>query len=201
MSMTMRRVTVIMKFIMQIVNIFLHHKTELTWENFLIVQRQYGKRKSISVRVMGVGLVRMNVILLKRQRLVYVPVPNKGKVFLGISIIKQFPQQKILLKILFSRTYSVPGKLRYLRKALQTKMMGKLLLTLVLFCFSCKSNSQKRGGDSVYLCEGPLSYAYHLTSSCQGLRRCSTRIYHVSFEQAQKERRKLCRYCAKRREK
>ncbi|MDX5326878.1 MAG: hypothetical protein LPK80_11535, partial [Bacteroidota bacterium] len=44
----------------------------------------------------------------------------------------------------------------------------------------------------VYICKGPQSKRYHLDQNCRGLRNCSTRVYKVSLEEAQRMKRTLC---------
>jgi hypothetical protein len=45
----------------------------------------------------------------------------------------------------------------------------------------------------VYLCEGPYSKVYHKSETCRGLSHCSTRIYKVTLQEAQKEGRRPCK--------
>ncbi|MCS7086345.1 MAG: hypothetical protein RMM53_11035 [Bacteroidia bacterium] len=47
----------------------------------------------------------------------------------------------------------------------------------------------------VYICTGPKSYAYHLTTYCRGLRRCSAQVHDVSVAKAKAIGRRPCRFC------
>lgn len=61
---------------------------------------------------------------------------------------------------------------------------------------SCSKNSNDAfsTGEIVYICKGPYSKSYHHNSECQGLRSCSTEIFEVEIESAQKKGRTLCGY-------
>lgn len=52
----------------------------------------------------------------------------------------------------------------------------------------------KKQEEVVYICNGPSSQKYHYTKSCRGLKRCSTKIYKVSLEEARNRQRTLCGY-------
>lgn len=62
------------------------------------------------------------------------------------------------------------------------------LLTLVFI--SCVSSSNR-----VFICTGPYSKAYHKTSDCMGLSRCSGDIEGVSEDEAIDEGRHKCHFC------
>ncbi|QLH52843.1 MAG: hypothetical protein CH6_0223 [Candidatus Kapaibacterium sp.] len=47
----------------------------------------------------------------------------------------------------------------------------------------------------VWICKGPMSYAYHSTPNCKGLKNCSTDIYEVTLEEAKELNRRPCRFC------
>ncbi len=49
-------------------------------------------------------------------------------------------------------------------------------------------------GDSVLICEGKTSYAYHL-DYCQGLKQCRAEVKRVALTRAQAMKRKPCGYC------
>ena len=51
--------------------------------------------------------------------------------------------------------------------------------------------------ETVYICTGPKSECYHSTSSCQGLKACSTTIKAVSIEKAKEMNRRKCKWCYK----
>lgn len=52
--------------------------------------------------------------------------------------------------------------------------------------------------DSVYICTGGSSYAYHNTEYCMGLKNCRHKIIKVSLDDAVKKyNRKACHYCFK----
>jgi hypothetical protein len=64
------------------------------------------------------------------------------------------------------------------------------IFVLSLLAVSCKTaNSQ------VYICTGPYSKAYHKTSECMGLSRCSGDIEGVSEDEAIEEGRHKCHFC------
>lgn len=49
--------------------------------------------------------------------------------------------------------------------------------------------------NSVYICTGPRSKAYHSTKKCKGLRRCSREIKQITLEEAKLLGRGGCRWC------
>lgn len=67
------------------------------------------------------------------------------------------------------------------------KLIALLILNLILL--GCNST------DKVYICNGPHSKAYHKTSHCQGLRRCSTDIESTDITSAKRMNRRECGYC------
>lgn len=67
--------------------------------------------------------------------------------------------------------------------------MKRLLIIIIIGFLGCGSSN------TVYLCNGPQSKAYHKISYCQGLRRCSTDIETVDIATAKAKNRKACRYC------
>ena len=87
--------------------------------------------------------------------------------------------------------------------------MKKIILSaLVLICLSFtinysnnsneleKQNSDSRQNEStVYICNGPKSYAYHSNGSCSGLNNCSTQIYAISLSEALNKGRRACQRC------
>ncbi len=48
--------------------------------------------------------------------------------------------------------------------------------------------------NEVFICKGPKSKRFHYTSDCRGLKRCSTKIYMVSLQEAKNLHRTLCGY-------
>lgn len=62
-------------------------------------------------------------------------------------------------------------------------------LILITGVFGCNN-------DSVYICKGHLSKAYHKSESCYGLKWCSKEILEVSKEKAvKKHHRHACSFC------
>lgn len=49
--------------------------------------------------------------------------------------------------------------------------------------------------NTVYICNGPKSYAYHTRSTCSGLNNCSTQIYAITLSDALKRGRRACQKC------
>lgn len=70
--------------------------------------------------------------------------------------------------------------------------MKILLLSIFLLCATSDSTQ-------VYICTGSTAYAYHKTTNCRGLKRCTGEIKKTSIEQAKKENRKACKLCYKKR--
>lgn len=66
--------------------------------------------------------------------------------------------------------------------------MKTLLLTLLLF------NVVRCTPTTVYVCDSPNAYRYHLTKNCRGLSNCSHRILAISIEEAEKENKTLCKW-------
>jgi hypothetical protein len=74
------------------------------------------------------------------------------------------------------------------------RIVFSLLLSLTLGTnFTPSTAPAKTKTEYVYLCEGPYSKVYHKSPECRGLSRCSTRIYKVTLEEAQKEGRRPCK--------
>jgi len=48
---------------------------------------------------------------------------------------------------------------------------------------------------TVYICNGPKSYAYHSHSRCSGLNNCSTQIYAINQSEALNIGRTACQKC------
>lgn len=68
--------------------------------------------------------------------------------------------------------------------------MKTLLLTLAL------SFNTHIKPDSVYLCMGSWSHAYHKITTCKGLRKCTTKLKKVSlYDATHKYKRTYCHYC------
>jgi hypothetical protein len=79
-----------------------------------------------------------------------------------------------------------------------------ILLAFILFTSSISYTtgenhslyiSKDSKGETVYICKGPSSKAYHNDKHCQGLRNCSTPIYSVDISEAIELGRKPCGYC------
>lgn len=66
--------------------------------------------------------------------------------------------------------------------------MKNLFLLIFISLLSFKS-------DTVFICSGPKSVAYHSRKGCRGLNNCSTEIREVSFVYAQKIGRRACLIC------
>ena len=64
------------------------------------------------------------------------------------------------------------------------------LIILAVFMTSCSLSNSR-----VYICTGPYSKAYHKTSECMGLSRCSGDIEGVSEDEAIEEGRHKCHFC------
>lgn len=60
----------------------------------------------------------------------------------------------------------------------------------LFFVTSCISTNSR-----VYICTGPYSKAYHKTSGCMGLSRCSDDIEGVTENEAIEEGRHKCHFC------
>jgi hypothetical protein len=73
------------------------------------------------------------------------------------------------------------------------KIFFSLLLSLSL-CTNFTISTTKSKVEYVYLCEGPYSKVYHRSATCRGLSNCSTRIYKVTLEEAQKLGRRPCKF-------
>ena len=67
--------------------------------------------------------------------------------------------------------------------------MQRFLLFVMISITGCNSV------DTVYLCNGPYSKAYHRTSHCKGLKYCTTDIESTDIGTAKEKNRRACRYC------
>lgn len=67
--------------------------------------------------------------------------------------------------------------------------MQKFLFLIIVSLISCNSS------DTVYVCNGPQSKAYHKTNHCKGLRRCTTDIETIDITTAKERQRRECGYC------
>ncbi|HTI60765.1 hypothetical protein [Mucilaginibacter sp.] len=75
--------------------------------------------------------------------------------------------------------------------------MKTLILFFLLTAGSLSVSAQTRP-DSVYICLGKYSHAYHRNTYCKGLRNCKAKIMYVSLGDAiKKYGRKACGYCYK----
>ena len=72
------------------------------------------------------------------------------------------------------------------------KSFAPLILSLLLFT-GFKPVPVKHRVEYVYVCEGPRSVVYHRSENCNGLSRCSTKIYKVMLEEAVKMGRRPCK--------
>lgn len=64
------------------------------------------------------------------------------------------------------------------------------LIILTILATSCSLSN-----NHVYICTGPYSKAYHKTSDCMGLSRCSGDIEGITEDEAIDEGRHKCRFC------
>jgi len=56
----------------------------------------------------------------------------------------------------------------------------------------------KQRPDSVYICLGKYSHAFHRNNFCKGLRNCKAKLIYISLSDAvNKYGRKACGYCYK----
>ena len=73
--------------------------------------------------------------------------------------------------------------------------MKTLLLSFLIAVSSLSVSAQTRP-DSVYICLGKYSHAYHRNNFCKGLRNCKAKVIYVSLNDAiNKYGRKACGYC------
>lgn len=84
--------------------------------------------------------------------------------------------------------------------------MKNLIFLSIVFLFFTACNSKDENSkliddsstpNSVYVCTGPSSKAYHNSKGCDGLRNCSKEIKSVSIEEAKNMKRRPCGYCYK----
>jgi hypothetical protein len=73
-----------------------------------------------------------------------------------------------------------------------------LLIILIPSCKNSKTENDIEGDEIVYICTGRLSKAYHISEDCQGLKRCSGEILHVTKDEAKKKNRQFCTFCKNR---
>lgn len=74
------------------------------------------------------------------------------------------------------------------------KIFFSLMLSMSLGTnFTATKIPTKTKTEFVYLCEGRYSRVYHKSPECRGLSRCSTRIFKVTLEEAQKQGRRPCK--------
>lgn len=77
-------------------------------------------------------------------------------------------------------------------------MKGLILSISFLFLFNCSTNSSDsflyNEFEKVYICKGHYSKSYHHDPECEGLRTCTTEIFEVTLESAEKKGRILCGY-------
>lgn len=69
--------------------------------------------------------------------------------------------------------------------------MKSILTISILMLFSLSFAPQQ---SQVYICKGSMSERYHLTPNCRGLKKCSTKIYSVSLQEARSIGRTKCGY-------
>ncbi|MEE9364092.1 MAG: hypothetical protein V3U92_15950 [Cellulophaga sp.] len=69
--------------------------------------------------------------------------------------------------------------------------MKAILLITVFLIFSFNDTIDK---NQVYICKGKASKRYHLTKSCRGLSRCSSKIEKVTLTKAKKLKKTLCKW-------
>ena len=72
--------------------------------------------------------------------------------------------------------------------------MKNLFIALLLTASSVSVQANIKT-DSVYLCMGHYSHAYHISQYCKGLRNCSTPLKKVPLSVAIKMNRHKCGYC------
>ena len=70
-------------------------------------------------------------------------------------------------------------------------LLGFLVSILLITNFTPLRAVEKT--NYVYLCEGPYSKVYHKAENCRGLSNCSTKIYKVTLEEAEKMSRRPCK--------
>ena len=72
------------------------------------------------------------------------------------------------------------------------KLIFSLLLSVSLFT-GLKPAPTAAGTEYVYICEGPYSNVYHKAADCRGLSNCSTKVYKMTLEEAQRLNRRPCK--------
>ncbi len=73
-------------------------------------------------------------------------------------------------------------------------MISKLIIHLFLIVSMLPSSVLLKLDKKVYICNGPKSKRYHYDEDCRGLKKCSTKTYPISLEEAKEEGRTLCGY-------
>jgi hypothetical protein len=66
---------------------------------------------------------------------------------------------------------------------------------ILLAFYTILSASFTQTNDTVFICKGPKSNAYHTKSTCRGLNKCSSAIFEVSIKAAINMHRKPCKIC------
>jgi len=89
-------------------------------------------------------------------------------------------------------------------KTLAIGLVGLILLSFT-FLSTGKTNHLTNAQNSinqfskkdatVYICNGPKSYAYHSHARCSGLNNCSTQIYAIYQSEALNRGRSACQKC------
>ena len=73
-------------------------------------------------------------------------------------------------------------------------LLGAALLVLAVALYFGVSSAPV-GSDSVYVCYSGTSVAYHRTSGCNGLGRCTHEVKQMSVADAQSNGKRACRKC------
>jgi len=73
------------------------------------------------------------------------------------------------------------------------RLIGLVLVIVLLSC-SKNINDKLNYNKVVYICKGHYSKSYHHDPECEGLRTCTTEIFEVTLESAEKKGRILCGY-------
>jgi hypothetical protein len=78
------------------------------------------------------------------------------------------------------------------------KKIKKILAIGILTIIITACSSSTGGTDYVYLCMGNKSIAYHVSSTCKGLTKCSTSLKTTTKDSAiNYYHRKSCRFCCR----
>lgn len=73
------------------------------------------------------------------------------------------------------------------------KIIFSGLLLVTLLDNNLHYNSINSEDLNVFICNGPNSKVYHLSSTCKGLNRCSTKVSKVSISIAASKGRRACK--------